>query len=45
MTEIGSDEFKDAIFELELEPLQRDPKAKLMPALRRLIKAYDQLSE
>jgi pimeloyl-ACP methyl ester carboxylesterase len=44
MTEVGKDEFHDSIFELDLESLQRNRRAKLTPALRPLIRVYDQLS-
>jgi len=43
MTEIGKDEFGDSILELDLAVLQRGSSAKLMPALRRLVRVYSQL--
>jgi hypothetical protein len=43
MIEVGKDEFHDSIFELDLTSLRRKPSAKRMPALRHLIKVYDQL--
>jgi hypothetical protein len=44
MTEIGKDAFGDSILELDLQVLQSSKTAKLMPALKRLLKVYNDLS-
>jgi hypothetical protein len=45
MTEVGKDKFGDSIFELDLGSLRQMPDAKLIPALRRLVKVYNQLPD
>lgn len=43
MSEVGKDQFGDAIFELDLTNLRGAPGMRLMPALRHLLKVYDQV--
>ena len=44
MKDIGKDEFGDSIFEIDFEKLQRDQRRKLMPAVKRLLKVYEELA-
>ncbi|SRR6266404_2213731 len=44
MTEIGKDAFGDSILELDLQALQPSNTAKIMPALKRLLRVYNGLS-
>jgi hypothetical protein len=43
MAEIGKDEFGDAIFELDMESLQRDSELRPIPPLKKLLKLYGQM--
>jgi hypothetical protein len=44
MKPVGQDSFGDLIFEIELEELQRSSTRKIIPALKRLLDVYRQLS-
>ena len=43
MTKIGVDRFGDSVFELNLETLLSKPRRKISPALRQLLRAYQEL--
>ena len=44
MTEIGKDVFGDSILELDLQAVRSGQTAKLMPASKRLVNVYNELS-
>lgn len=44
MTQVGSDKDGDPIFELDIDALRANPSRRIMPALKRLIKVYEQFT-